>query len=220
MNTPTHRVFLVDDHPLFRQGLAGLIDRRPGFHVCGHAESADEALEMIKSLKPDVALVDLTLKSGHGLELIAQLKQELPQMASVVLSMHDERHFAERSIRAGALGYVMKSESPDVVLQALDHAVRGESFLSEQMRALAVERFVKGLPSAPSSPEEVLSARELEIFQLLGKGKETRQIAEELGLSIKTVQTFCAKIKDKLHIKNSTALLREAVKWADSLALS
>ncbi len=217
MSKRVAKIFLVDDHPLFRQGLAGLISRREGFRVCGQAESADEALDLMQSSKPDVAIVDLSLKGGHGLELIGSVRKLLPETAVIVLSMHDERHFAERSLRAGAVGYVMKSESPGVVMDALEHALRGGGpFLSEQMRSLAVERLVTGAPPQTAAPERVLSNRELEVFRLLGVGKETREIAGELGLSIKTVQTFCAKIKDKLHIPNSSALVREAVKWTES----
>lgn len=209
------KVFLVDDHPLFRQGLASLIGRRQGFRVCGQAESADEALQLMQCSKPDIAIVDLSLRNGHGLELISSIRALFPKTAVLVLSMHDEQHFAERSLRAGAVGYVMKSEPPNVVMKALDHAVQGTPYLSNQIQALAMERFATGGPQPAPSPEHLLSNRELEVFKLLGHGKETREIAQDLGLSIKTIQTFCSKIRDKLHIANNSALLRKAVKWME-----
>jgi DNA-binding NarL/FixJ family response regulator len=215
MSNKPSKVFLVEDHPLFRQGLAILIGRHPEFRICGEAEGAAEALAAMTELKPDAAIIDLSLKSGSGIELIQHMKTRLPQTAVVVLSMHDERHHAERSIRAGALGYVMKSESPTAVIEALRKVLAGKPYLSEQMRAVAVERFLNG--AAPATlPQDVLSNRELEVFALLGRGYETRRVAETLGLNIKTVQTFCAKIKDKLHLANASELAREAVRWQES----
>lgn len=216
MSRKVFEVFLVDDHPLFRQGLAGLINKQTEFHVCGEAESADEALVAMARIKPDAAIVDLSLRSGSGLELIRKMKSALPDTAIVVLSMHDERFHAERSVRAGASGYVMKSEPPGTVVEAVREAVAGRAYLSEQIRALAVERFVHGAPPIAPSPQDVLSNRELEVFELLGRGYETRRVAETLGVNIKTVQTFCAKIKDKLHLANASELLREAVRWTES----
>jgi DNA-binding NarL/FixJ family response regulator len=206
----------VDDHPLFRQGLGSLIERQAEFRICGEAESADEALAGMEEAKPDAAIVDLSLKSGSGLDLIRNIKAKLPSTAIVVLSMHDERQHAERSIRAGAKGYVMKSETPNTVIEALKQVLTGKPWLSEQMRMLAVEKFVRGAPSANLSPEDLLSNREMEVFKLLGEGLETRRIAEILGLNIKTVQTFCAKIKDKLHLANASELMRESVRWSES----
>jgi DNA-binding NarL/FixJ family response regulator len=211
-----HKIFLVDDHPLFREGLVGLINRQAGFKVCGEAESADEAFAAIRVAKPDAVLVDLSLKNGSGLDLIRNIKAKLADTAIVVLSMHDERHYAERSVRAGARGYVMKSESPGTVIEALNQVLAGRLYLSEQVQALAVEKFVRGGPATVPEPQEVLSNREMEVFRLLGEGLETRRIAEMLGLNIKTVQTFCAKIKDKLHLANASELMRESVRWAES----
>jgi DNA-binding NarL/FixJ family response regulator len=211
-----HKIFVVDDHPLFRQGLASLIDRQPGFKVCGEAESAEEALAAMSEMAPDAAVVDLSLRNGSGIELIRSMKSKLPHMAVVVLSMHDERHYAERSIRAGARGYVMKSETPNTVIEALSQVLNGQLYLSEQMRTFAVEKFVRGGPASVPDPQDVLSNREMEVFKLLGEGLETRRIAEILGLNIKTVQTFCAKIKDKLHLANASELMRESVRWAES----
>ena len=216
MTKSAHKIFLVDDHPLFRQGVASLINRQPGFKVCGEAESAGEALAAMSEQEPDAAVVDLSLKNGSGLDLIRSMKARLPATAVVVLSMHDERHYAERSVRAGARAYVMKSETPNTVIEALSHVLNGQLYLSEQMRAYAVEKFVQGGPASVPEPQDVLSNRELEVFKLLGQGLETRRIAEILGLNIKTVQTFCAKIKDKLHLANASELMRESVRWAQS----
>ncbi len=206
----------MDDHPLFRQGLGSLINQQPGFAICGEAESANEALAAMETLRPDAAIVDLSLKSGSGLDLIKNIKSRFPDTAIVVLSMHDERHYAERAIRAGATGYVMKSESPNTVIEALKRVLAGKLHLSEQMQAHAVEKFVRGASPVAPSPPEVLSNREMEVFRLLGEGLETRRIAEILGLNIKTVQTFCAKIKDKLHLANASELMRESVRWNES----
>lgn len=213
MSTRTSRIFLVDDHPLLREGLAGLIDRQPGYKVCGEAETAAEALEGIAKAKPDAAIVDLSLREGSGFELIKAIRTHSPATAVLVLSMHDERRYAERCIRAGARGYIMKAELATRVVDALRDVLAGKLHISEQMRAAFVERFVDGAPPQSLSPPQVLSDRELEVFELLGQGYETRRVAEMLGINIKTVQAFCARIKDKLQLANASELLREAVRW-------
>jgi DNA-binding NarL/FixJ family response regulator len=210
------KIFLVDDHPLFREGLAALINRLPDICVCGEAETATEALQAIRKLKPDVAIVDLSLKEGSGLDLIKEIKTHSPSTAIIVLSMHDERRYAERSVRAGARGYVMKAESANNVVAAVRDVLNGKLYLSQQMRAAFVERFVDGDSATSQSPHEILSNRELEVFRLLGLGHETRRVSEEMGVSIKTVQAFCAKIKSKLQLANASELLREAVRWSEN----
>jgi DNA-binding NarL/FixJ family response regulator len=213
VNPRTSKVFLVDDHPLVREGLAGLINRLPDFKVCGEAESAADALRGIGETKPDLAIVDLTLREGSGIELIKTIRANSPATAVLVLSMHDERRYAERCIRAGARGYVMKAESATQVVSALRDLVEGKLHISERMRSFFVERFVDGAPPLSLSPPDVLSDREFEVFQLLGQGFETRRIAEKMGVNIKTVQAFCARIKEKLQLASATELLREAVRW-------
>lgn len=213
MSTRTSRIFLVDDHPLLREGLAGLIDRQPGYKVCGEAETAAAALEGIAKVKPDAAIVDLSLREGSGFELIKAIRTHSPGTAVLVLSMHDERRYAERCIRAGARGYIMKAELATHVVDALRDVLAGKLHISEQMRVAFVERFVDGAPPQSLSPPQVLSDRELEVFELLGQGYETRRVAEMLGINIKTVQAFCARIKDKLQLANASELLREAVRW-------
>ena len=213
MSPSVSKVFLVDDHPMVREGLAGLINRLPDFKVCGEAESASEALRGIEEEKPEVAIVDLSLKEGSGIELIKGICARAPSTAVLVLSMHDERRYAERCIRAGARGYVMKAESATQVVAALRDLAGGKLHISEQMRSLFVERFVDGAPPLSLSPPDVLSDREFEVFQLLGQGYETRRIAAKMGVNIKTVQAFCARIKEKLQLASATELLREAVRW-------
>ena len=213
MSTRAHRIFLVDDHPLFREGLAGLINRLPDLKVCGEAETMVEAMAGLNRAKVDAVIVDLSLREGSGIELIKLIRTQFPSAAILVLSMHDERRYAERCIRAGARGYVMKAESATQVVAALRDVLAGKLHISEQMRSLFVERFVDGAPPLSLSPTEVLSDREFEVFQLLGQGFETRRIAEKLGLNIKTVQAFCGRIKEKLQLASASELLREAVRW-------
>ena len=215
MSTRSSNVFLVDDHPLLREGLAGLINRVPEIRICGEAETAAEALEGICQTKADAAIVDLSLREGSGIELIKAIRARSPGTAVLVLSMHDERRYAERCIRAGARGYVMKAELATRVVDALRDILAGRIHISEQMRATFVERFVDGTPPLSLSPPDVLSDRELEVFELLGQGFETRRVAEMLGLNIKTIQAFCARIKEKLQLANASELLREAVLWSD-----
>lgn len=213
MSARTHKVFLVDDHPLFREGLAGLINRLPDLKVCGEAETMPEAIEGMQRTKADAAIVDLSLREGSGIELIKGIRAHSPSTAILVLSMHDERRYAERCIRAGARGYVMKAQSATQIVAALRDVIAGKLHISEQMRSLFVERFVDGAPPLSLSPTEVLSDREFEVFQLLGQGYETRRIADRLGLNIKTVQAFCGRIKEKLQLASASELLREAVRW-------
>ena len=209
-------VLLVDDHPLFRQGVAHLINQQQELRICGEAESVDEALALVDRLKPDLALVDLSLRHGSGLELIEHISKQAPATAVVVLSMHDEQHYAGRCLRAGARGYVMKSETPDAVITALHEVASGKIHLSSPMQAFAIERFIDGSARTAPRPEDVLSKRELEVFGQLGRGNDTRKVAELMGVSMKTVQAFCAKIKEKLHLANATELLREAVRWSET----
>jgi DNA-binding NarL/FixJ family response regulator len=215
MSPRAHKIFLVDDHPLVREGLAGLINRLPDFKVCGDAETANEALRGIMATEADAAIVDLTLREGSGIELIKAIRAQSPDTAILVLSMHDERRYAERCIRAGARGYVMKAELATHVINALREVLAGRLHLSDQMRSIFVERFVDGAPPQSLSPQDLLSDRELEVFQLLGQGYETRRVAEKMGVNIKTVQAFCARIKEKLQLASASELLREAVRWSE-----
>jgi DNA-binding NarL/FixJ family response regulator len=207
------RVFLVDDHPLVREWLTNLIHQQPDLVVCGEAETAAAGLAGIQANAPDVAVVDLTLAGRSGLELIRDLKLSCPKVAVLVLSMHDELLYAERALRAGARGYIMKREVTKKVILAIRRVQQGKIYLSERFATTLAEKLVTGVPGAPRTPDSVLSDRELEVFRMLGQGRATRHIAESLHLSAKTVQAYCARIKDKLGLGSSTELLREAIRW-------
>jgi DNA-binding NarL/FixJ family response regulator len=213
-----HRIFLIDDHPLVREWLASLIQQQSDLVVCGEADSASEATKRITAAKPHLAIVDLSLGEVSGLELIRHLKHMHPELLIIVLSMHDERVYAPRALRAGARGYVMKRETANRIVEAIHQVLDGKLGVSEAVSAILSERFVNGQAAAEESPIEQLSDRELQIFRLLGQGRDTRTIAENLHLSIKTVQTYCARIKEKLGLTNATELLREAIRWSENQA--
>lgn len=207
------KVFIVDDHPLVREWLINLIHQQPDFLVCGEAEKAASALQAIIALKPDVAIVDISLKEGSGLELIKNIKANCPAVSVIVLSMHDESLYAERAIRAGARGYIMKRETTKRIIEAIRTVLGGKLFVSERLTTLFAKKFLDGHLPNDVSPIEQLSDRELEVFQLLGQGFETRQVAESLHISMKTVQAYCARIKEKLNLASALELLREAIRW-------
>lgn len=209
------KILLVDDHPLVREGLANLIHQQPDFEVCGEAAGESEALQLIDSVQPNVAVVDITLENGSGLGLIKSIKATHPTVAMLALSMHEESLYAERALRAGARGYLMKREAAKKVIQGIRAVGAGQLFVSEKIAAVMAERFVDGRV-APESPVEQLSNRELEVFQLLGRGESTRQIADHLHVGFKTVQAYCARIKEKLGLANATELLRAAMHWHEN----
>ena len=214
--TGKNKIFLVDDHPLVREWLANLIHQQPDLLVCGEAETAPDALQAIGMKKPDVAIVDISLKKSSGIELIKQLVESHPQVLVLVLSMHEEAHYAERALRAGARGYIMKRETSAKVIEAIRRVLAGKTYVSETVAENMTTRLVKGKATVSGSPVELLSDRELEVFEMLGQGLGTRQIAETLRVSIKTLQAYCARVKDKLHVGNATELLREAIRWNES----
>ena len=214
--TNNKRVFLVDDHPLVREWLTNLINQQTDLAVCGEAETGPQALQAIVDLKPDVAIVDISLKDSSGIELIKDLKQAIPDTAVLVLSMHEEPHYAERALRAGAKGYIVKRETTRKVIAAIRQVLSGAVYLSEQLAATLATQYVTGKKVTQASPVEQLSDRELEVFELLGQGRGTRQIAEVLKVSVKTVQAYCGRIKEKLNLNSATELLREAVRWHES----
>lgn len=206
-------VFLVDDHPIVLQGLAMLIDQQEDLEVCGRSSRAEDALPAIASLDPDVVIVDLSLQGSSGLSLIKDLHVRHPKLPILVLSMHDEVLFAERALRAGALGYVMKQESSNALLGALRRVLVGEVHLSERMSQGVLKSVARSGVSREKSPIRRLSDRELEIFELIGRGLKTGEIARRLHLSVKTVQTHRAHIKEKLHLSDSAKLAVRAAKW-------
>ena len=209
---PKIKILLVDDHPLVREGLTNLIHQQPDLEVCGEAANQPQALELVGSTQPDIVMVDISLENGSGLDLIKNIKATHPNVAMLALSMHDESLYAERALRAGARGYLMKREAAKKVIQGIRAVLDGQLFVSEKVASLMAERFVEGRAAAVS-PVEQLSDRELEVFQLLGRGQNTRQIAEHLHVGFKTVQAYCARIKEKLQLANATELLRAAIQW-------
>jgi DNA-binding NarL/FixJ family response regulator len=195
--------------------LTNLINQQPGMVVCGEAEDAPQALSAIETTQPHLAVIDISLKGGSGIELIKDLKQLHPRLLILVLSMHDELLYAERALRAGARSYIMKREVTKKIITAIREVLAGNLYLSDRVSALIANKFVDGQPTANESPVTLLSDRELEVFQLLGQGRETKQIAESLHISLKTVQAYCARIKEKLDLTNATELLREAIRWEE-----
>ena len=210
------KILLVDDHPLVREGVANLINQQPDLEVCGEAGNEPQALELIGATRPDVAVVDISLENGSGIELIKSIKANHPSVAMLALSMHDESLYAERVLRAGARGYLMKREAAKKVIHGIRAVLAGQLYVSEKIAAMMAEKFVEGRTAASGSPVEQLSDRELEVFQLLGRGHSTRQIADHLHVGFKTVQAYCARIKEKLKLANATELLREAFRWHES----
>lgn len=211
-----HRVFVVDDHPLVRESLAALIDRQPDLGICGQAGDSATAFDAVIRLNPDVVVLDLSLPGESGLELIKKLQTLTRPPRLLVLSMHDEAFYAERVLRAGALGYVMKHETTNKVIEGIRRVLTGQVFVSGKVAAQLAGKYVGVRSAQDLSPVARLSDRELEIFRLIGWGRETRSIAQELNLSIKTVQAHCANIKEKLDLENATALIREAVRWVEA----
>ena len=206
-----YKILLVDDHPILRQGLALLINQEKDLEVCGQFEDAGKALDAVNNLKPDAAIVDISLKGSSGIELLKNIKVQFPKLLVLVLSMHDESLYAERALRAGASGYIMKQEATDQVLVALRKVLNGEIYLSEKMSSKLMHQLVSGRATDAGSLMERLSDRELEIFGLIGEGRGTRQIAEQLHLSVKTIESHRAHIKEKLNLKNATELVHRAI---------
>lgn len=206
-----HKIFLVDDHPIVRQGLAQLIESEPDLTVVGQADDAYGAIKAMKAAAPDIALVDISLKEADGIELVKELQAQEVAFPILILSMHDESVYAERALRAGAKGYVMKQEPPATLLAAIRQVLAGEIYVSAKMSATLLRRMVGGKSPAAVSPIERLTDRELEVFRLIGAGNSVREIADKLCLSTKTVEAHREHIKEKLSVKNSAALLRFAI---------
>jgi len=206
------RVFIVDDHPIVRQGLKLLIDQEPDLMVCGEAETADAVLPAIRQLQPAIAVIDLSLGHDSGIELIKNIRLQHPDLPLLVLSMHDESLYAERALRAGAKGYIMKQEAPEKVIIAIRQVLQGAIYVSDAMKAKLLNKIIDSREKK-SSPIELLSDRELQVFKLLGSGLGTRQVADSLHVSIKTVEAYRANIKEKLNLKGSAELVQHAIHW-------
>ena len=213
MNPAVTRVFIVDDHPFVREWLANLLALEADLGVVGQAEDPVQALAAMSATPPDIAVVDLTLKKGSGLDLIKGLRVQAPSVAIVVLSMHEELTDVERAFRAGASGYVMKHESTGQIVEAIRQVRAGRMFANPATLAQLTARLMGRAGRDASAPGEVLSDRELEVFRRLGQGSSTREISEHLGVSLKTVQTYCARIKEKLGLDDGQELARVAFHW-------
>ena len=207
------RILIVDDHPVLRKGLARLIDSKEGFEVCGEAGNATEAMTLIRSLKPDLAIVDLILPGESGIALTKKIRSDFPKVPVLVLSMHEEALYALRALRAGAMGYIAKQDAIDNIVTALHSVLKGERYVSPEI-ALANSRS-DGTGVDGDDPTSALSDRELEILDLIGKGQEVREIADKLQLSPKTVETHRTHIKEKLHLKNARQVAHFAMQWID-----
>jgi DNA-binding NarL/FixJ family response regulator len=210
------RVLLVDDHPIVREGLTEMVNHEEDLTVCGTAEEMNQALDQIEKLKPDLVVLDISLKGSNGIEVLKNIKVRYPKMLVLVLSMHDETLYALRALRAGASGYIMKQEPAERVLASIRQVLNGEISLSENMEKKMMKQLVGGRAARTGSPLEDLSDRELEVFRLIGKGYSTRQIAEELHLSIKTIESHRAHIKEKLNLKNAMELVQHAIQWQEA----
>jgi len=207
------RIFIVDDHAMFRDGLRRLIDLEPDLTVCGDARDAETGLKGLGETSPDLVIVDISLDSTSGIDLIKSIKRDHEDVPVLVVSMHSESLYGDRALRAGAMGYVMKSEPATTVVAAIRKVLGGNVHISEKMATLMVSKLVKGEHDQIPSPLETLSDRELEVFRMLGQGKGTREIAQEMNVALPTVSSFKNRIKEKLNFKNSTEMILYALQW-------
>jgi DNA-binding NarL/FixJ family response regulator len=205
------RIFLVDDHPIVRQGLAQLINNELDLAVVGQGEEAYESLRALAQARPDLVMVDISLKDSDGIELLKEIKARSPKLPVLMLSMHDESLYAERALRAGASGYIMKQESPKTLLAAIRTVLSGQVYVSEKMGTALLQRMIGGKKKEQGLPMDRLTDRELEIFRMIGAGKSVKEIADKLFLSVKTVEAHREHIKEKLNLKSSAELLRFAI---------
>ena len=207
------RILVVDDHPIVRQGLTLLINREPDLVVCGEAEETMGAMHVLASARPDVLIVDISLNGPDGLDLLKNLRTTHPNLPVLILSMHDESIYAERALRAGANGYIMKQEATGKVLVAVRRILNGEIYVSDRTASKMLKHYITGSGTLRNSSIADLSDRELEVFRLIGEGHGSRQIAEELHLSIKTVESYQAHIKEKLSLRSARELMQHAIQW-------
>lgn len=207
------KILLVDDHPIVRLGLAQLITQEPDLEICAGAASESEAWDLLTATGPDLVIVDLSLQSGDGIGLIKRIRSEYPQIAILVLSMHEESYYVERALRAGAWGYLTKREVSDQVMVAIRKLLGGEVYLSDRLSPSLLRRLLTGTRNAEESMVGSLSDREFQVFGMIGSGRGAQEIAEELHLSIKTIETYQAHIKEKLHLKDSRKLVQYAIRW-------
>ena len=209
-------ILIVDDHPTLRRGLAALIDSERDLAVCGEAATCREALAAIPESRPDLVIVDLALGGGDGLDLVKEMRKRHPAIPALVLSMHDETVYAERSLKAGARGYVTKQQLDSTVLVAIRRLLGGKTYMSDTLEARLAAKFVDGRTVETDSPLDALSDRELQVFRLIGQGRSTRQIAETLSLSIKTIESHREHIKSKLSLATTAELAQHATRWVET----
>ncbi len=210
------KIVIVDDHPILRKGLSMLINQEPDLFVCGEAEDARKAMEMIDALSPDMVIVDISLPDTDGVELLKNIRIRHEDLPTLVVSMHDESLFAERALRAGARGYIMKQEAVEKVLTGIRRVLAGEIFVSNRITTKMLEKFVNGEAGKTASTLDLLSDRELAVFHLIGQGLGTRQIADKLHLSIKTIESYRSHIKEKLKLGSGMDLLKYAIQWTQN----
>ena len=210
------KILIVEDHEIFRLGIKELINHEPDMVVCGEAEDVDEARALIKDFQPDMVIIDITLKKSNGLDLIKDINTFNKSMKMLVLSMHDELLYAERSLQAGAQGYIMKQETSKSIVKAIRHILQGNIYVSDNIMGNLLNRVRTGQDTFEKSPVENLSDRELEVLRRIGQGRSTGEIAEEMNLSVSTISTYRERIKEKLQLKNSAELVRYAVHWVES----
>lgn len=210
------RILIVDDHPVVRAGLAMTLNRAPDLEICGEAEGVPDALKLIPETRPDMLLIDLDLDGGNGLDLIRKARESHPKVPILMLSIHPEATYAERALRAGAQGYLMKSAPPDRLLAAIREVLGGGISVSESMKAQVLKRMAGGKADGDREAVASLSDRELEVFREIGQGRTTRQIAEKLCLSVKTIETHITHIKRKLGLRSGTELQHRAILWANA----
>ena len=211
------RVLLIDDHPIVRQGLALLIDREGDLSVCGEADGAHSAFHAIETLRPDIVVLDISLSGPDGLDVLKEIRMKTASLPVLILSMHDESIYAECAMRAGANGYIMKQEATEKVLVAIRRILQGEVYLSDRLTNTMLQQYVRGVSPTKMSPLVSLTDRELEVFRLIGEGHGTRQIADDLHLSVKTIESYQAHIKEKLALRNARELVQHAIEWTVNL---
>jgi DNA-binding NarL/FixJ family response regulator len=206
-------ILLVEDHPIVRQGLEQMINHEPDLRVCGTAENAERALEQLQTSRPDLLLLDISLQGDSGLDILKQARQQHSDLRVLILSMHDERLYAMRALGAGAAGYVMKQEATESVLTAIRRVLNGDVYLSAQMEKKSMQQFLGRRAASKGTPLEDLSKRELQVFELIGQGQRTRQIAEALHVSVKTIESHRQHIKEKLRLADGQELVQHAIQW-------
>ncbi|HPE46229.1 MAG TPA: response regulator transcription factor [Deltaproteobacteria bacterium] len=216
MNTPDkNAVLIVEDHEIFRLGIRELINHEPDLAVCGEADDVESARTLIRKLRPDLVIIDITLKKSNGMDLIKEISAHYKSMKTLVLSMHDELLYAERSLQAGAQGYIMKQETSRSIVKAIRHILAGNIYVSQEIMDNLLERVRTGQDSLKKPPMDNLSDRELEVLGMIGQGKSTGDIAANMNLSVSTISTYRERIKEKLNLKNAAELVRYAVHWVE-----